>query len=182
MVIAHEIGHFHLHVDPHNEVTGRPQTLGGDPIDSGAGRSKGIPAGTQRGTSRHLCRRIPLPFRLAPRSVHPWQKAPERDCGRTRIARRSGIESDDPGVASAATSPRRGRSAGLRRDIGRQPDGGRDLEKGALLVDAGPGTGKTRTLVKRIRYLLDRGSAASSFLPSPSRIRRRRKCANGSPQ
>jgi DNA helicase-2/ATP-dependent DNA helicase PcrA len=41
VVIAHEIGHFHLHHDPHNEVTVRPQGLGGDPVDSGAGRVEG---------------------------------------------------------------------------------------------------------------------------------------------
>src|ERR1051326_7066907 len=41
VVIAHEIGHYHLHVDPHNEVTIRPQGLGGDPVDSGAGKVEG---------------------------------------------------------------------------------------------------------------------------------------------
>src|SRR5215471_2968466 len=41
VVIAHEIGHFHLHRDPHNEVTLRPPGLGGDPVDSGAGKVEG---------------------------------------------------------------------------------------------------------------------------------------------
>ena len=41
VVIAHEIGHFHLHRDPHNEVTARKPALGGDPVDSGAGRVEG---------------------------------------------------------------------------------------------------------------------------------------------
>src|SRR5271156_3868396 len=41
VVIAHEIGHFRLHHDPHNEVTVRPQGLGGDPVDSGAGKVEG---------------------------------------------------------------------------------------------------------------------------------------------
>ena len=41
VVIAHEIGHFRLHHDPHNEVTARPQGLGGDPVDSGAGKVEG---------------------------------------------------------------------------------------------------------------------------------------------
>src|SRR5262245_44219894 len=34
VVVAHEIGHFHMHHDPHNEVTVRPGGLGGDPVDS----------------------------------------------------------------------------------------------------------------------------------------------------
>lgn len=33
-----------------------------------------------------------------------------------------------------------------------------------LIVDAGPGTGKTRTLIARIKYLLGRGAAPSSIL------------------
>jgi DNA helicase II / ATP-dependent DNA helicase PcrA len=37
-------------------------------------------------------------------------------------------------------------------------------EKGPLLVDAGPGTGKTRTLIRRIKHLLDKGSSSSAFL------------------
>ena len=41
MVIAHEVGHFKLHRDPRNEVTALAPGLGGDPIDSGAGRVKG---------------------------------------------------------------------------------------------------------------------------------------------
>lgn len=46
VVIAHEIGHFRLHRDPHNEVTARPPGLGGDPVDSGAGRVEGYRRGT----------------------------------------------------------------------------------------------------------------------------------------
>src|SRR5580700_5130159 len=41
VVVAHEIGHFHLHHDPHNEVTVVPQSLGGDSIDNGAGKVEG---------------------------------------------------------------------------------------------------------------------------------------------
>lgn len=41
VTIAHEIGHFHLHLDPHSEVTVQPSSLGGDPVDSGAGRVQG---------------------------------------------------------------------------------------------------------------------------------------------
>ena len=48
VVIAHEIGHFHLHHDPHNEVTVRPQGLGGDSVDSGAGRVEGYSPGERK--------------------------------------------------------------------------------------------------------------------------------------
>jgi len=41
VVIAHEIGHYRLHRDPQNEVTVIAPGLGGDPIESGAGRVEG---------------------------------------------------------------------------------------------------------------------------------------------
>lgn len=41
VVIAHEIGHFKLHQDPASEVTVRSDRLGGDIVDSGAGRVEG---------------------------------------------------------------------------------------------------------------------------------------------
>jgi superfamily I DNA/RNA helicase len=37
-------------------------------------------------------------------------------------------------------------------------------DKGPVLVDAGPGTGKTRTLTKRVQHLLDRGTRSSAVL------------------
>ena len=41
VVTAHELGHYKLHHDPRNEVTALAPGLGGDPIDSGAGRVEG---------------------------------------------------------------------------------------------------------------------------------------------
>jgi len=41
IVTAHEIGHYKLHHDPRNEVTVTSHILGGDPIESGAGRVEG---------------------------------------------------------------------------------------------------------------------------------------------
>ena len=41
VIIAHEIGHFNLHTDPNSEVTNVQAYLGGDLIDSGAGRAEG---------------------------------------------------------------------------------------------------------------------------------------------
>ena len=41
VVTAHEIGHSELHHDPINEVTLLPGGLGGDPVESGAGKVEG---------------------------------------------------------------------------------------------------------------------------------------------
>ena len=37
VVIAHELGHFHLHLDPTHEVTNRSAGLGGDPVENAMG-------------------------------------------------------------------------------------------------------------------------------------------------
>lgn len=41
VVIAHEIGHFKLHLDPRQEVTVIAPGLGGDPIDTGVAKVQG---------------------------------------------------------------------------------------------------------------------------------------------
>ena len=41
VVIAHEIGHFQLHCDPHVEISARASGLGGDPFETGAGKVEG---------------------------------------------------------------------------------------------------------------------------------------------
>ena len=41
LVIVHEIGHFILHNDPNDEVTGLQHGLGGDAVDNGASKVEG---------------------------------------------------------------------------------------------------------------------------------------------
>ena len=87
VVIAHEIGHFHLHHDPHNEVTVRPHGLGGDPVDSGAGQGRRLfAARTEGSSSGHLRRRISLPGRLASRRIRCQETAPAKHRERTWTA------------------------------------------------------------------------------------------------
>jgi DNA helicase-2/ATP-dependent DNA helicase PcrA len=43
VVVAHEIGHFNLHQDRTNEVTALSTGLGGESVDSGAGKVEGYP-------------------------------------------------------------------------------------------------------------------------------------------
>lgn len=63
---------------------------------------------------------------------------------------------------AAAPVPQEGMLARLEMDPSQKRAA--FAEKGPLLVDAGPGTGKTRTLTARIEHLLAKGYATSSIL------------------
>ncbi|MGE3637366.1 MAG: UvrD-helicase domain-containing protein [Pirellulales bacterium] len=165
VVIAHEIGHFELHTDPRNEVTIRSGLLGGDPVDSGAGRVEGysprerkeIQADTFAGEflcpsdwlrteyvehgrrPSEIARELQLPFNLVMnQTVRALLLAPLDET--QHVPNGTPVELDESQKTAA------------------------NWNRGPLLVDAGPGTGKTRTLVHRIKYLLDAGISPASIL------------------
>jgi DNA helicase-2/ATP-dependent DNA helicase PcrA len=165
VVVAHEIGHFHLHHDPHNEVTVVPQSLGGDSIDNGAGKVEGY-SGRER---KEVQANIFAAEFLCPAD---WLRAQYLDHGKRAetIANELGLPLSlvlNQLIRALSLAP-----IGVFREV---PDPIRveldesqltavKWDKGPLLVDAGPGTGKTRTLVGRIAHLLETGARASSFL------------------
>ena len=165
LVIAHEIGHYHLHLDPHSEVTIRPQGLGGDPVDSGAGRVEGYSSRERKEVQADI---------FAGEFLCPsdWLREQYVSHGRRphEIAADLGLPPDlvlNQMIRALLLPPLR---PPLPQQIG--PDVALDesqvaaatWDKGPLLVDAGPGTGKTRTLIRRIEHLLAKGSRPGSFL------------------
>ena len=159
VVIAHEIGHYRLHRDPHNEVTVRPHGLGGDPIDSGAGRVEGYSPRERKEVQadifagEFLCPADWLREEYVNRGTPP-----ARDREGTWAAASSGHEPDDPCVAVAAACARPSRIRRASHVLDASQEAAATWGEGPLLVDAGPGTGKTRTLVRRIKHLLEKGS------------------------
>jgi DNA helicase II / ATP-dependent DNA helicase PcrA len=164
VVIAHEIGHFKLHLDPRSEVTVIAPGLGGDPVDSGAGRVQGY--------SPHERQEVQADI-FAGELLCPsdWLRT-ELDAGKspTDIAKVLGLPHSlvmnqtiravllpplrpiEPGAARQATELDATQSAASRWD------------NSPLLVNAGPGTGKTRTLIDRVTRKLEAGSLPGSFL------------------
>lgn len=165
VVVAHEIGHFRLHSDPHSEVTASGFGLGGDAVDSGAGKVEGyspherkelqadIFAGellcptdwlrdqyvVDKKRSLDIATELELPHHLVVNQLIRALLLPPLTAAKPKMHGPK-IDLDDSQRTAATWS------------------------KGALLVDAGPGTGKTRTLISRVEYLLAKGVTSGEFL------------------
>ncbi len=166
VVIAHELGHFFLHKDPRNEVNILDPGLGGDTVDSGAGVVQGYSPRERKEVQADV---------FAGEFLCPsdWLRE-ELLAGRrpTGIAKKLGVptnlvmnqairslllpELTEPEVDDDDTPMLFKLDASQQEAVG--------WDDGPLLVDAGPGTGKTRTLVSRIQRLLDKDVPPASIL------------------
>ena len=156
---------FKLHHDPRNEVTVTSHSLGGDPIESGSGRVEGYSSRERKELQADV---------FAGEFLCPsdWLRQEFIDHGR----RPAGI-ADALGLPVGLVMNQVIRALLLppirpaMQDVGAQSMKLDDSQQiaatwsdGPLLVNAGPGTGKTRTLVHRIRHLLEQGAAPASIL------------------
>lgn len=159
VVIAHEIGHYHLHHDPTNEVSAQPIGLGGDPIEGGSSKVEGYSPREQKEVQADI---------FAGELLCPsdWLLGEYRDHKRRPSAIAHALQVPESLVVNQMIRalllpPIRDQEAEEepRCVIDLDPDqkAAAEWSGGALLVDAGPGTGKTRTLIRRIENLLDGG-------------------------
>ena len=165
LVIAHEIGHFHLHNDPSNEVSAVPETLGGDLIDSGAGRVEGYSPRERKEVQADV---------FAGEFLCPsdWLRATYLNDGKrpSAIAAELGLPVtlvSNQMARALLLPPLRPAPEKLPRvdgELDKSQEAAAAWNGGPLIVDAGPGTGKTRTLTHRVRYLLENGANAGSIL------------------
>ena len=165
VVIAHEIGHYKLHHDPRNEVTVRAPGLGGDPIDSGAGRVEGYSPRERKEiqadifAGEFLCPSDWLRDEFIDHRRRPSRIATDLGLPPHLVLNQMVRALLLPPLRPAAPDP-----PGIAYELDDSQKAAVTWDKGPLLVDAGPGTGKTRTLVQRIKHLLDKNSPPSSFL------------------
>lgn len=165
VVIAHEIGHYHLHRDPRNEVTVASPGLGGDPVDSGAGKIEGYSSRERKEIQAEV---------FAGEFLCPsdWLRAEYIDHGRrpSEISTELGLPRNlvmNQTIRALLLPPLRPAEPELKGHDAVLDDSQKTAatwNKGPLLVNAGPGTGKTRTLVQRIRHILANGAGAGSIL------------------
>ena len=165
LVVAHEIGHFTLHDDPSNEVTGLQQGLGGDPVDSGAGKVEGYAPRERKEVQadvfagEFLCPADWLRQAYLQQGRRPQELAIELGVPITLV-----LNQMARALLLPPLSPAPAAQAGIFHELDDSQKLAVTWDKGPLLVDAGPGTGKTRTLVHRVQHLLSKGSNSGSFL------------------
>ena len=162
-VVAHELGHWKLHDDPVSEVVATPAGLGG--------AEGGITAAL--GYSPHERKEVQADV-FAAEFLCPsdWLRG-ELVAGRRRPSEVAASLGIPERVATAQAiramllpplrAPRaRAPSTPPKPDVSQREAA--EWTGGPLLVEAGPGTGKTRTLVERVIHLIAGGVSASSML------------------
>ena len=164
VVIAHEVGHFHLHRDPHNEVTTRPQSLGGDPVDSGAGRVEGYSPRERKEVQADIFAGEFLCSSDWLRSEYMAGKKPREIAAYLGLPENLVLNQMIRALLLPALTPASPRPVRADGPLDESQAVAVTWDKGPLLVDAGPGTGKTRTLTRRIEHFLAKGDRPGSFL------------------
>lgn len=165
VVIAHEIGHFHLHHDAHNEVVARPDRLGGDPVDSGAGKVEGYSPNERKEVQADifagelLCPGDWLREEFVAKKRRPQSIAEELGLPLSLVMNQLVRAVLLPPISAAPEV-----APAVMHELDESQQAAVMWEGGPLLVEAGPGTGKTRTLVRRIQRKLDEKAAPASFL------------------
>jgi len=165
VVIAHEIGHFELHTDPRNEVTVLAPGLAGDPIDSGAARVEGYSPRERKEVQADV---------FAGEFLCPadWLRQEIVELGRkpSEIAVQLGLPSGlvlNQAIRALLLPPLLPAPVEAESDpvaLDDSQHAAATWSGGPLLVNAGPGTGKTRTLVHRIAHILALDALPGSIL------------------
>ncbi|QOJ14012.1 MAG: UvrD-helicase domain-containing protein [Planctomycetia bacterium] len=155
VIVAHELGHYHLHLDPTNEVTIADAGLGGDRIETGAARVEGYsPRERKEVQADVFAGEFLCPSDWAReefrRGRRPSQIAAELGLPNSlvlhQVIRAVLLPPVGPATPQASRPP---------HELDESQHAAATWKGGPLLVDAGPGTGKTRTLIRRITHLLE---------------------------
>lgn len=165
IVVAHEIGHFHLHRDLHSEVTVRAHGLGGDPIDSGAGKVEGYSPRERKEVQADIfAGEFLCPSNWLREAYIINGKRTEEIAAELGLPLNLITNQMARALLLPALSPAKEAEPSATHELDESQEIAATWDKGPLLVDAGPGTGKTRTLVHRIKHLLAKGSSPGTFL------------------
>ena len=165
VVLAHEIGHSELHHDPSNEVRNIQAQLGGDTIDSGAGVVEGYSPRERKEVQadifagEFLCPADWLRAEIVENRRRPSEIAEELGLSYGVVLNQA--------VRALLLPPLRApdvQALGPVVELDESQRLAATWKRGPLLVDAGPGTGKTRTLVHRIGHVLSQGALSGSIL------------------
>ena len=165
VVIAHEVGHFQLHQDPATEVTVRSDRLGGDIVDSGAGRVEGYSSRERKEiqadvfAGEFFCPSNWLRNEFIQNGKRPAQLAAELGLPPNLV-----LNQFVRALLLPPLRPPEPQPPAVNHGLDDSQQTAALWEGGPLLVDAGPGTGKTKTLVRRVGHLLEQDIAPAAIL------------------
>jgi superfamily I DNA/RNA helicase len=155
VVIAHEFGHFKLHSDPATVVTDVSMLLSGEPVEVGAARVDGYSSRERKEVQadvfagEFLCPADWLRTRLA-NGAKPSEIATELGLPGGLVLQQAIRAMLLPPLREPPVQA----STGTTYELDDDQKAAASWNGGPLLVHAGPGTGKTRTLIERIRGIL----------------------------
>ncbi|MGX7896048.1 UvrD-helicase domain-containing protein [Tsuneonella sp. HG222] len=155
VVIAHELGHFMLHSDPETNVTEINMLLSGETVEAGAARVDGYSSRERKEVQadvfagEFLCPSDWLHGRLIG-GARPSAVAKELGLPCGLVLQQAIRALLLPPLQAPPPAP----TGGAVYDLDDDQKAAASWNGGPLLVHAGPGTGKTRTLIERIRHIL----------------------------
>lgn len=160
VLVAHELAHYHLH--PEYTTSGEYEGTTDDDAQQGSFLVGYGPRERRETEANVFARELVLPSSVVRRCFYEdGQTAPE-------IASAFGVSQSvvfrqlQIGAVSAPVSLEPSVPEPLPLDDSQREAA--TIERGPLLLGAGPGTGKTRTLVARVKYLLETGVAPEQIL------------------
>lgn len=165
VVLGHELGHYKLHKDPMNEVTVGSAALGGDSIDMGVGKVEGYSSRERKEvqadvfSGEFFCPADWIREQYVEHGKRPSQVASELGLPTDLVLNQFIRALLLPPLRPVPPEPPK-----VIHELDKSQQRAATWSAGPLLVDAGPGTGKTRTLVRRIAHLLEGGASPASIL------------------
>lgn len=165
LVIAHELGHYELHTDPSHEVTISHAGLGGDPVEGAAGKVEGYsPRQRQEVQADVFAGEFLCPSDWAREQYINHGRRPAQIAKDLKLPVRLVLSQAIRALLLPPLREPTVQQPGAKIELDPSQDTAATWDAGALLVDAGPGTGKTRTLVHRIKHCLASGIPPASIL------------------
>lgn len=166
IVIAHELGHFWLHDETQFLIRSTEPSLGGHPFELGIERVVAYSPRERREVQADVfAQEFLIPADWLREQMVTARLRP------SGIAEALGLSVELVMMQALRAlllpplhPPVVTQTSGAAPPLDKEQDEAARWDSGPLMVDAGPGTGKTRTLVARIEHLLATGVAPSSIV------------------
>ena len=166
VVAAHELGHYWLHDETAFMIHSTEAGFGGQPIETGSDRVVAYsPRARQEVQADIFAQEFLLPADALREKLVIQRQRP------SKIAEEAGLPVEFvrmqairalllPPLAAPATPE----ASGPGHPLDSEQREAAEWDERPLILDAGPGTGKTKTLIARIRHLIDKEIAPSTIL------------------